>query len=245
MLPILRFIKNILFVPRCVFCDRVLEPNSRLTICGECVGTDLICSCCVCCEKCGKPIVGFGEKQLCVHCADKKSSYYNRAAAVFIYEGEVRNSILRYKLGHISAYAKTYAEFMAARLNDVYSGIEFDFICGAPPHKINNFGELDHTGLICREVSKLIKTPFLKNVLERKPNIKRQSELSSEGRRKNLENNIFVGSEFLEKIKDKTILLIDDISTTRSTLKECSRALKAGGAKAVYALTLATTRDSR
>jgi predicted amidophosphoribosyltransferase len=41
------------------------------------------------------------------------------------------------------------------------------------------------------------------------------------------------------ELKDKTIILIDDICTTGSTLLECARALKGGGARKVHALVLA------
>ncbi|MDR3558780.1 MAG: ComF family protein [Candidatus Pacebacteria bacterium] len=42
-----------------------------------------------------------------------------------------------------------------------------------------------------------------------------------------------------EGLQGKTILLVDDICTTGSTLLECARALKLGGAKKVHALVLA------
>lgn len=42
-----------------------------------------------------------------------------------------------------------------------------------------------------------------------------------------------------EKIIGKTILLIDDIFTTGSTLNECARVLKEGGAGSVDVLTIA------
>ncbi|MBQ4084839.1 MAG: ComF family protein, partial [Alphaproteobacteria bacterium] len=46
-----------------------------------------------------------------------------------------------------------------------------------------------------------------------------------------------------EKIKGKNILLIDDVLTTGATLSSCAHALKKAGAKKVYCLTLARTRQ--
>ena len=42
-----------------------------------------------------------------------------------------------------------------------------------------------------------------------------------------------------ERIEDKTVILVDDVYTTGSTLWECSLVLRGGGAKEVRALTLA------
>ena len=46
-----------------------------------------------------------------------------------------------------------------------------------------------------------------------------------------------------EEISGKTILIVDDIITTGSTLSECAKILKAEGAKKILALTLARARD--
>jgi predicted amidophosphoribosyltransferase len=40
-------------------------------------------------------------------------------------------------------------------------------------------------------------------------------------------------------VDKKSVIIIDDVSTTGSTISECARALKKAGAKEVYALTLA------
>ena len=46
-----------------------------------------------------------------------------------------------------------------------------------------------------------------------------------------------------ELVDGKTVLLVDDIMTTGSTLSECASVLKAAGAKKILALTLARHRD--
>ena len=46
-------------------------------------------------------------------------------------------------------------------------------------------------------------------------------------------------------IKGKTILLVDDVYTTGSTLNECSKVLKDTGASKIYTLTLAVGRFIR
>ena len=46
-----------------------------------------------------------------------------------------------------------------------------------------------------------------------------------------------------ENVKGKRIILIDDVYTTGSTLRECAKALKKAGAKSVDALTVARVCD--
>ena len=48
--------------------------------------------------------------------------------------------------------------------------------------------------------------------------------------------------EYKYKLDGKTILLIDDVKTTGSTLNECAKMLKIYGAKNVYAAAFAATK---
>ena len=60
---------------------------------------------------------------------------------------------------------------------------------------------------------------------------------NKEKRLKNLSNVFEIKNS--EKIKDKNIILIDDVSTTGATLEEASRSLKNSGAKKIISLVVA------
>ncbi|HBH61780.1 MAG TPA: hypothetical protein DDX85_08600 [Nitrospiraceae bacterium] len=64
-----------------------------------------------------------------------------------------------------------------------------------------------------------------------------QVGLSSDERRKNMRNAFGVQNNMA--IQGKDILLIDDVSTTGATIRECSRVLKKAGAGDIHVLTLA------
>lgn len=87
----------------------------------------------------------------------------------------------------------------------------------------------DQAELIAKEVSKLIGVPFDK-VVERIKETKPQYDLCREERIENLKDAFKVcGGD----VNLKRILLLDDICTTGTTMKECSGILKSKGAKVV------------
>ena len=241
---ILRFIKRIIFPPSCVFCRRMIEINCRTNVCGKCSDGIEFTSDKVCCKKCGKPIVGYNEKQRCYFCVNSDVKYFDRIVAVFVYDGLVRNSIIRFKRNGFTEYADTYADCMMAKFYEEYSDIKFDFMCGAPSHdKRNRKKDFDHVDLLCKRLSKRIDLSYKRKAFTHLRDTDKQSSLGYDARQKNLKNSLGVSPDL--DILGKTILLIDDICTTRATIIECSRALKAAGAKKVFALTVATVNNPK
>ena len=76
-------------------------------------------------------------------------------------------------------------------------------------------------------------------ILVRHKDTPHQTGLSRENRLTNLSGAFEVTDKKL--IRNKTILLVDDIYTTGSTLNECARTLKKAGASRVISLCLART----
>lgn len=239
---LINFIKNIIFPPRCVFCERILEPNIKLCVCGEC-GADLeFCADSVCCEKCGKPILGFGEKKLCYFCVNKKAKHFNRIISVFTYEGNVKKSIIKYKSQGLESHADVYSDCISMRIVEEYKGLKFDFICGPPSHNERKSG-FDQVELLCKRLSKKLEIPYKKGIFAQTRKTKKQSGLSYKARLENMVNSLKITKNTV--LDGQTVLLIDDVCTTRSTITECARALKASGAKSVYAATVATVKNNK
>lgn len=232
------FVCKIVFPPKCIFCGMVLEPNCRIRVCGKCYGEIEFCSDKVCCVRCGKPILGYGKKQLCYHCVNNSNSF-TRIASVFSYEGAVKDSIKKFKKKGLRGHEAVFVNCLAARFNEEYPEISFDFLCGAPPHdKKKDFDQVD---LLCKGLSKNLDIPYAKGIFKQTRKTEKQSMLGYAERRKNMKDSLeTVG---IHNFIDKTVLLIDDVCTTRSTINECSRALKKAGAKKVYALTVATVKN--
>ena len=90
--------------------------------------------------------------------------------------------------------------------------------------------------LLAREVSKLTGVPMETRVLRRTRNTPPQVAMKSyEERRRNIERAF----ESRSDVDGQSILLIDDVVTTGSTMSACAEALKATGARWVWGLALA------
>ena len=238
-ISIFKIIKNFFFPPQCIFCDKVLEINDESCICDACKTAVMRCADKICCEKCGKPIVSHGKRVRCYHCIENETQYFNRIVSVFEYDGLVKESVQRFKGGKIQSYAITYAECMVERLKQEYKDIRFDLICAVPSSSDKKRTQgFDNVELICKYISRKIRIPLCKNVLKKIRHTEKQTELNYQERADNIKNSIAV--EKPEAVYDKTVLLVDDVCTTRATLTECSRALKKAGAARVFCLTFAT-----
>lgn len=90
---------------------------------------------------------------------------------------------------------------------------------------------------ISRQISLFFKIPLISDVLLKIKETRPQMELSGKEREENIQE-VFV-CENRDLIKEKKILLVDDVFTTGSTMEECARVLKKSGAKEVWGVAVA------
>lgn len=231
---------NLLYPPKCVFCGAILSINTDKFICRKCERTREVLDEKVCCERCGKPLVSFGEEQLCYNCLMETHFYYKRIVSAFVYEKDVKSAILRYKKNPTPRYAKVFAGYLYKMYEARYKDKAIDYIVAVPGDNIRNLKRgNDQIDLLCTIFSELSGILYLNGCLKKIKKTPKQASLSYEERQDNLINSI--RATMPDKIKGKTVLLIDDVCTTKATIKECSRELKFSGAKEVLVLTIATT----
>ena len=115
----------------------------------------------------------------------------------------------------------------------------YDIIGAVPIHKKRKDERgYNQSELIAKELAKSIPNLEYKKILTKTKNNKRQSELNKEERIQNVKDVYEIQNKPI--IKNKKIVLFDDIYTTGNTVNECSRVLKENGAKEVLAITLAS-----
>ena len=186
-----------------------------------------------------------GERDLCAACLAEIAALPPPASgagrALWSYEGRLREAIHHFKyrdrpqlalpLGTLLAAA---AHAQAAHFNDLL----IDAVVPVPMHSARQrergYNQSERLArVLAADLSLPLDTRSLRRVRPTRP----QVGLTGEARRANLQGAFAVSHP--EAVAGKTLLLIDDVSTTGSTIIECAGALQAAGAGAVYALTLA------
>ena len=118
--------------------------------------------------------------------------------------------------------------------------IEADYILYVPLHKkrLRKRG-FNQAEKIAKKLSELIDIPVLDCVIRVK-NTKRLYNMDKKSRQKELKNGFDV-KDNIYLIKNKNVILIDDIFTTGSTANEISKLLKLNSVNNIYIFTLLTT----
>lgn len=190
------------------------------------------------CLKCGK-IIDI-DKPVCEMCSHSFiiepmiTKLPNGCLCVSAFEHQrcYRTYMLEYKFNHKKYYYKNFAAVINIIINETWNDIHFDYYTSVPAHrdKIRKRG-YDQTKLIAENAAHLKHIKYKQLLRQTSMNIS-QSTLSRNERIKNAKG-IY---EFSGKpdIEGKTIMLIDDVVTTGSTLSECAKILLENGAENVY-----------
>jgi ComF family protein len=91
--------------------------------------------------------------------------------------------------------------------------------------------------LLANELGKLADLPVVDDCLMRKRHAHPQARTSTMEERRDNVAGAFVCRD--RRLRDKQVLLIDDVSTTGATLDACAAAIKSAGAASVWGLVLA------
>lgn len=91
--------------------------------------------------------------------------------------------------------------------------------------------------ILCKELAKLVPLDVISKSLIKSKKVPPQTSLTGMDRRNNVTGAFSVVKK--DRVKDKILLLVDDVYTTGATVWECCNTLLNAGAKEVRAITLA------
>jgi len=183
------------------------------------------------CPRCFHESSGLKGK-LCHQCTKDPSLYY-RVAAAFDYMGPASSLIKKFKYENQPYLASGMGALLAAQWQNLEWPLP-DAIIPVPLSFTHWLGRgYNQSELLSNELGKILQVPVW-NVLKRESGDYSQAGLSISQRRE------LNGKRFSLKnthtLQDKTVLIIDDVITSGSTLRRCSEALLEGCPKTLYAL---------
>ncbi len=183
------------------------------------------------CRKCGTPLAATGS---CTRCSNESPPYrYLRSWLVFDFPIRQALHKLKYRrdVGLGDALAAQLAGYVASL------GWPLDAIVPVPlgGKRLRERG-YNQTALIARPLALALGLDYRPVALRRTRETSSQVGLSALERRENVRGAFWADAKL---VRGKTILVLDDVATTGSTLSSCAEALFSAGAKDVFALTVA------
>jgi ComF family protein len=97
----------------------------------------------------------------------------------------------------------------------------------------------NQSAILAEEIAKLSDRPHWPDALIRTRHTPPQGHKNVRDRRQNVAHAFDLNPNYVNKIRGKNIILVDDVFTTGATLEECAKVLKAAGAETIYIVTIA------
>ena len=184
--------------------------------------------------KCGQPLAG-NEEEYCADCGHTHH-YYDRGYGLWLHRKPVNQSIYRFKYQNQRRFAVHYTAELTRAFEGQVRRWRPCLIMPVPLHKKRRRARgYNQAELIAEGLGRAFEIPVDAASLIRKKNTVPQKELDRQGRMQNMKNAFMLADSFLPV---RTILLVDDIYTTGSTLDAAAFTLKQRGVQKVYFLTI-------
>lgn len=223
MKKIFNFIISIIFPRTCSLCGKNLSFSSEKNICNDCLEQlpkldGLVC------HKCSLPLPDGGAT--CSDCKNNKDIYFEVLKSPYIYSIKMKKLIKKLKYSKKTFLATELSLPLAEFIKKENIDTNIDIVVPVPMHWFKKWERgYNQAELLAEKVSKLIDKPMY-NALIRTKYTKPQFNLKKQERHENMESMFNIDKKYIDIVKGKRILLIDDIATTCSTSNQCAKVLK-------------------
>lgn len=204
---------DMFFPTRCIFCRSFMK-DKKGNICPKCAAS--------------LPVTGENARL--------RGEFFSVCIAPLYYKDNVSKAVKRFKFNGKTHYARPFGKIIAKCIQQNLAG-EYDLITWVPlSRKRYRERGYSQSELLAMDVA-LELDNVAADLLEKTKDTPAQSSLKGRARRKaNVSGAYSVKDE--ELVRNKRILIIDDIVTTGATLSECARVLLSAGAKKVVCAVL-------
>jgi ComF family protein len=219
---------DLLYPKQCVCCREIIDESEEL------------------CDNCIRNIERVDDTKRCIKCGLIKGKcgckiytyYFEGVVAPFFNIGLAKQGMYRFKLKRKSHLSRFFANEMAKTVRSQLQNLEFDAVCYVPSSFSSYLKRgFNQSYLLAERLSSLLSIPILKGCIRCRLNSGAQHRLNREKRFEATQKKYYFSENAVDALRDKRILLVDDIKTTGATLDECSRQLLLGGAKSVFCVT--------
>jgi len=209
---------SIPFPDTCIVCGNPVESTEYA--CFKCKSKIPYLSTAFKCRTC-LSFLNSAENGICGNCLIEKT-YYSRLISCVEYEGYIKKTLRAYKFWNRPDYHIGYSKLACETLER--EDIFFDAVIPIPLSKksLKKRG-YNQSLMIAKRIADFFEVPCFSDLLIKTKETKRQSELKLELRKKNIKGAFSVCNP--ERLNGLHILLVDDIFTSGSTMKEAAKTL--------------------
>ncbi|MBV1836381.1 ComF family protein [Acetobacter estunensis] len=235
-----RFALDLVLPPTCAICGTEIDQPRAL--CATCfgrlhpIGQPR-------CDQCGVPLPSaahLGADARCVSC-ELHPPPWSHGRAAYVYDEGSRDLILALKYADRTENAAFLARQMARAADDILS--KADWLIPVPVHWRRLLErKYNQAALLARAVERLTHLPVLVDALQRPRATGRLAQFSATARAQEMKDAITVRGSRVAALKDRHIVLVDDILTTGATATACTQVLLAHGVASVSLLAAARTQ---
>lgn len=228
---------NLLYPARCVVCDEITGTGcAGETICKKC-REKIVYIREPFCMKCGKQL-SKTEQEYCSDCQKKKHAYI-QGTALYDY-GSMADSVFRFKYMGRVEYARFYGRELYKEKACWLAMINPDALVPVPIHPSRKRKRgYNQAELIARELARCSGIPVNIRLIRRIGRTSPLKNLNQLEREKNLKRAFKI---YKNDVKLSTIVIIDDIYTTGSTIDAMTGILHKAGIPNVYFMALTIGR---
>jgi len=233
-----KFILDILFPIQCVGCGKEGE-----WLCEDCFNLIKLSKECRC-PICGKT---FYLGKTCLECRRKRRTKLTGLIVAGSYGDKLlKETIHAFKFGFVKELVRPLSMLLIRRLEDLNFNLEKSsfLLTFVPLHKRRlRWRGFNQAEILAQSLASYYGRDLVSVLSRRRSTIPQSLVKNKEKRKKNIKNVFCCQNR--EQVKGKKVIIVDDVCTTASTLKECARVLSRAGAKEIWGLVLAAPRRKK
>lgn len=232
---------DFVFPAECAYCHQFVGDDRVLIFCRDCWITITPITSAIC-PRCGKPfasqtVLQYSPEFLCGACRTSPP-FFDRAYSAAYYEGVLKEAIYQFKFYRKPKLGKPLARLLISRLPGNIDIRKYQAILPVPLHKSRQKERgYNQSTILARHLAQHYQLNLILDNLIRVRPTSAQSQIKGRKERQENVQNAFRIS-FPDTIRDRDLILIDDVLTTGATVNECSRTLKQAGAASILVLTI-------